>query len=121
MKNGNSDYYVSQKKKLLKGFDKVAQRATKCLIKNYNEDFARTVIEKTREKFEQIIPDIPYIGGKRNQFTPVMIINGWIISFHRAMVGYGKTTEESIKICCETADDYMRSLPGFLLWVAEKQ
>jgi hypothetical protein len=74
MKNGNSDYYVSQKKKLLKGFDKVAQRATKCLIKNYNEDFARTVIEKTREKFEQIIPEIPYIGGKRNQFTPVMLI-----------------------------------------------
>lgn len=120
MKNGNSDYYVSKKKKLLKGFDKVAKRATKCLIKNYNEDFARTVIEKTRENFELIIPKIPYIGGKRNQFTPVMIINGWIISFHRAMVGYGKTTEESIKICCETADDYMRSLPRFLLWVTGK-
>jgi hypothetical protein len=105
---------------LLKGFDKMAKRATKPLIKNYSEEFCRVIIGETRNTFEQIIPEIPYIGGKRNQFTPVMIINGWIISFYKAMKGHGKAVEEVIKICCEVADDYMQSLPRSLLWVTEK-
>jgi hypothetical protein len=114
----NKNYYLSQKTKMLRRFDKIAKIAKLYLIKYDEEAFAVAVIEETREKFEQIIPELPYIGGNQNQFTPVMIINGWIISFFRVMTAHGKTTEEVIRICCDVADDYMRSLPRFLLWAA---
>jgi hypothetical protein len=120
MKNIDAKYYVSQRTKLLKGFDKVAKRLQKDLINCYEEDFATVVIAETREQFDQIIPEIPYIGGKKNQFTPVMIINGWIISFFRVMKKYGKTTEEVISICCKVADNYMSSLPRPFLNLARK-
>lgn len=116
-----TDYYISRKAKLLKGFDNVTKRATKFLINHYEEDFATVIIVETREKFEQIIPEIPYIGGKRNQIpTTVMIINGWIIPFFQVMKAHGKTTEEVITICCEVADDYMKSRPRFFLWLLGK-
>jgi hypothetical protein len=116
-----TDYYISRKAKLLKGFDKVAKRATKFLINHYGDDFALVILAETREKFKQIIPEIPYIGGKRNQIpTTVMIINGWIIPFFQVMKAHGKTSEEVITICCEVSDDYMKSLPRFFLWLLRK-
>jgi hypothetical protein len=116
-----NDYYISRKAKLLKGFDKVAKRATKFLINHYGDDFASVIISETREKFEQIIPEIPYIGGKRNQIpTTIMIINGWIIPFFQVMKAHGKTSEEVITICYEVSDDYMKSLPRFFLWLLRK-
>jgi hypothetical protein len=63
MVNRNTEYYVSQKRKLLKGFDKTSKRAMKYLSKYYGEVFAETVLKETRGKFEHIIPEIPYIGG----------------------------------------------------------
>jgi hypothetical protein len=120
MKNLNTEYYISQRTKLLKGFDKIAKRARKYLINHYEEDFAKVVIVETREKFDQIIPEIPYIGGKKNDYTIVMVIIGWIIPFFRVMRAYGKTTEEVITICCEVADDYMNSTPRFFLWLLGK-
>jgi len=113
-------YYISQKAKLLRGFDKIAKRAEKYLHDQYTDEFAGTVLTETREKFIQIIPEIPYIGGKKNQFSTVMVINGWIISFFRVMRSHGKTTEEVISICCRVADDYMGSLPRFIVWMARK-
>ena len=120
MKKVNGEYYISQRTKRLKSFDKIAKRTQKCLMNRYEEDFSKVIIAETRKKFDQIIPDLPYIGGNKNQFTPVMVINGWIISFFRVMRNHEKTTEEVISVCCEVADDYMNSLPRFFLWLAGK-
>jgi len=122
-----NDYYISRKAKLLKGFDKVAKRATKFLINHYGGDFASVIISETREKFEQIIPEIPYIGGKKNQIpTTIMIINGWIIPFFQVMKAHGKTSEEVITICYEVrllspiSVDILRTLYIQLLKLAVK-
>jgi hypothetical protein len=116
-----NDYYILRKAKLLKGFDKVAKRATKFLVNHYGDDFASIIISETREKFEQIIPEIPYIGGNGNLIpTNIMIINGWIIPFFQVMKAHGKTSKEVITICYEVSDDYMKSIPRILLWLLGK-
>jgi len=113
-------YYVLQKTRLLKGFDKIAKRAVKYLQAHDTDDSAEIIISETRDNFIQIIPEIPYIGGKQNQFSAVMVINAWIISFFRVMRAQGKTPEEVISICCRVADDYMASLPRIIVWTARK-
>lgn len=120
MDNHYSDYFSKQKKRLLKRFDKTAKRADKFIAARYDEDFSRAVIKATRENFLKIIPEIPYIGGKKNQFTQVMVINAWIISLSRAMKAQGKATDDVIKICCEVSDDFMKSFPSILIWMATK-
>jgi len=56
--NQNSDYHISQRKKLLKNFDNIAKRAQKKLFKSYDEDFAKLAISETRvpEQLKGIIP-----------------------------------------------------------------
>ena len=116
----NSEYYISQKLKLLKGFDKIAKRARKYLNNRYGDDFTKLIIAETRDRFDQIIPKIPYIGGRKNQFTSVMILVGWLISFFQVMRVHGKSEEEVNAIFCEVADDYFKSLPRLFLWFLGK-
>jgi L-2-amino-thiazoline-4-carboxylic acid hydrolase len=61
-----------------------------------------------------LLPRIPYIGGKENMFTPVMVINGWIIALYRAMKSRGRTVEEVVRISYEASDDFFRSFPPFI-------
>jgi len=86
MKKVNGEYYISQRTKLLKSFDKIAKRTQKCLMNRYEEDFSKVIIAETRKKFDQIIPDLPYIGGNKNQFiyeftTTIFLVAGRKISF----------------------------------------
>jgi hypothetical protein len=110
-----TNYYTSQKAKLLRRFDKFSHRVRKSLTEQYDADFARRVVEETRLEFERILPELPYIGGIKNFYTPIIIVNGWIISLYRVMKSHGKTVEEVVKIYCAVADDYFKSFPHVLL------
>jgi hypothetical protein len=59
---------------------------------------------------------MPYVGGIKNYFTPVILINGWIIAMHRAMKSEGKTAEDTIIIWAEVMDDLFIKIPT---WVAQ--
>jgi hypothetical protein len=108
-------YYEARRGKLLRGFDRFAKRAEGRLAERYDADFAAAVRGDARAEFERILPEIPYIGGRKNIFTPVMVVNGWGISLYRAMAARGKTAEDTVRICAEVADDFFRAFPPFLL------
>jgi hypothetical protein len=114
MSEGN-DYYVSRRERLLRGFDRLARRLRPKLERRYGGAFAQDVLADARRELDLIIPRIPYIGGRRNAFTPVMIVNGWMLALHRAMKARGKSAEDVVRVCAEVSDDFFRSFPGFLL------
>jgi hypothetical protein len=108
-------YYEARRAGLLRNFDRFAKRASRSLTRRYDAAFAEAVLADARAEFERIIPEIPYIGGRKNVFTPVMVVNGWIIALHRAMQARGKSVDAVIGVCSEVSDDFFRTIPGFLL------
>jgi len=113
----HDDYYVRRRDRLLRGFDFLARRLRPKLQDRHGDAFAADVLADARRELDVILPQIPYIGGWRNAFTPVMIINGWLLAFHRAMKARGKSAAEVVSVCAEVSDELFRSLPGFLLRV----
>ncbi len=109
-----TDYYTRQTGKLLKQFDKAATRARPRLVGHYG-DLADAIIEETRAEYARVIPELPYIGGKRNMFTPIIIVNGWILAYHRTMKTRGASTEEIVKLMHGIAEDLTYAYPRFLL------
>lgn len=106
--------------KLLKGFDKYFKRVEKQLVHDYGDVEAREITALTRKEYESLLPNIPYIGGRSNIFTPVMIINGWIIALYRVMKSRGGTVEDVIRISYEASDDFFDSFPGFVSYMVGK-
>ncbi len=116
MSEGNeSTYYTSQEDRLLRQFDRVGKRFSRSLARRRDEAYAAAVVADARTEFERLIPELPYVGGRDNIYTPVVVVNGWIIALLRSMKARGKTAEDVVRICAEVADEFFRSFPAFLL------
>jgi len=63
------DYYIKNKTKLMTQFDKFLHISKELLLKQYNESQIELMFNKMRKNYENLIPEIPYVGGKRNPFT----------------------------------------------------
>jgi hypothetical protein len=96
-------------------FERFLTSAEPHLVEDFGEDKARQVQRDARAWFEQTKREVPYIGGARNVFTPVLIVNVWIISLHRALLAHGSDAETTIRVTQHVVDGWVRRLPAIVL------
>ncbi len=113
-------YYTARKGLLLKVFDKLMQRGQKLLAEQYDETFAATVVPDMRRRFEEIIPEIPYLGGMRNVFTEIILLNGMLVAIHKVLKENGRPVEDTIRFYCSFSQGLFDSLPDSLLTLGGK-
>jgi len=109
------NYYARRRQPLLRSFDWFARRAAPRIAARTDPASATAILADARTRFAAVIPELPYIGGVRNIFTPVMIVNGWIVALHRAMQARDHPPADVIAICAEVSDDVFRSAPARIL------
>ena len=109
------DYYTSRKSKLLRDFDKTAKRLRKILVSYYGDDLADTIARETRQEYEALIPELPYIGGKKNLLTRNLIGSAQALALYRVLKRHGKTVEEAGKIVYEAVEAQLGAYPRLLL------
>lgn len=90
-------YYINQKSELLARFDKDGERWRPILCTRYGSGFAEAVLKESREDFEALIPQIPYIGGDES-WTGSLVESVRCLAFYTAMKKRGGTAEEAGKI-----------------------
>lgn len=103
------DYYTSRKPHLLKDFDNMIKRVRKVLASYFGDDLADIIIEEARQEFEALIPELPYIGGKKNPLEENPVGSAYCLALYRVLKNHGKTVEEAGKIVYETGEEYLRS------------
>ncbi|MCP4426061.1 MAG: L-2-amino-thiazoline-4-carboxylic acid hydrolase [Chloroflexi bacterium] len=108
------DYYVKQKPKLLRKHKETAASARPVLMVRYSAIFAEQVIVETRAVFEELIPEIPYIGGKQNNFTDLMVTMTAVLALYRVLKRHGKPLEEIGEITLQTAEFRINKFPAWL-------
>lgn len=115
-------YYAARSRRLLRGFDRFARRVRGPLAVRFGEAQADLVLADARAELERLIPEIPYIGGRRNVFSWVMIVNGWMVALHRAVVRHGGGARDTVRACADTVDALIRAIPRPVLrlirWLA---
>ena len=88
------NYYVSRKDSLLRDFDRASRILEQVLTARYDAEFATTIRQETRQEFETLIPQLPYIGGKKNRHTRSVIGTSYGLAVYRAMTAHGKPMDE---------------------------
>jgi hypothetical protein len=106
------DYYLSKKGRLLRLFDFTFRPIWKKLAEYYGQEYAENIIDESRQNFLEIIPQMPYVGGMKNYYTPIIVVNGIIVAMFRAMRKTGKSAEDVMRIWAEVVDDLFRKIPG---------
>ncbi|MFC2036000.1 L-2-amino-thiazoline-4-carboxylic acid hydrolase [Chloroflexota bacterium] len=107
----NSDYYLSQKSKLLKDFDREAKRMKTVLVSRYGSEFTELILMDARQEFEMFIPKVPYVGGNKNRLTRSLIGAVQCLALYRALKTHGKALEEAGRIIYEYIEESLSSLP----------
>ena len=118
----------------MRAFAWFVRRIQPLMARRWGAEFARVVIADVRDEYGRLAPQLPDIGGWRNVFTPVMVVNGWMVALHRAMARRGRTPQDTIAVCAELSDDVFRAVPTPVLrlvgrlaftrpvqWVFERQ
>jgi hypothetical protein len=69
----NDDYYIKKKSKIVKDFEGELDVAAELLESWYNPKEVDEVVDLMKNEFEEMIPNIPYIGGQKNPTTLILL------------------------------------------------
>jgi hypothetical protein len=112
-------YYVARQDSLLREYDGAVQRIRPMLVQRYGEPFVRIVAADARAEFQRLIPQLPFIGGRRNPLLTFFLVStGWYLAFYRAMQKQGKDINELGPLILDIYQSWMDSYPAWVLHLA---
>jgi len=107
-----TDYYSSHKEKLLKDFDRTAALMEASLVARYGKEFTSTLQRESRQEYEKLIPDIPYIKGSRARLlNSFLLITAQELAVYKAMKKHGKPPGEAWELCHEALRFRLAEIP----------
>ena len=108
--------YLNQKSRLLKDFDKtVKKHGKKLLISHYDSNLADTIVKKSRHEYENLISEIPDIGGKKNSSQTNLIMSAQCLALYRSLKSHGKNAGEAGQLIYELEEAQLTSVPRWIL------
>ena len=99
------------------GFDLSARLIRGLAVSRYGERFAEIVIVEARREYKLLIPQLPYIGGRRNPLTQILVSAGMFLALYRTMKAQGKEVEEIGAFVYEGVERAYRLFPRFVLYL----
>jgi hypothetical protein len=105
------EYYESRTKRLLVEFDTTVGCVAALFIKRYGQEDATALTQEARHVYEQLIPDLPYVGGVQ-PLTQFVVATGWFLAMYRALQTRGRPVEEAGRLVYEVTEAYLRRYPG---------
>ncbi len=98
-------------------FGKLTKAAAGILSESYPQDVADRIVETTERECEGIIPRLPNVGGLKNFFSPIILLNGWIIGFYRGVKSEGIDKYIAVYIAGKVLKKYVDKVP---VWIGNQ-
>ena len=96
--------------------DPVDKATHKVYQKHFSDDLSATLIIETKQAYEDILPEIPYIGGNDNIFSEWLNYGAYYLGMYQALSQHGHQLDEIGKMIFETYET-MADYPKWLLSV----
>ncbi len=114
MTEKSETYYLKRKMRFLLEFDLVAKSARSVLETHLGEN-TNERITQARHEFENLIPQLPYIGGKQ-PFTEFIVFTAMLLAVYRINKAQGQTAEQTGKLVFKIGREFLSSYPAILLY-----
>ncbi|MHA1492171.1 MAG: L-2-amino-thiazoline-4-carboxylic acid hydrolase [Promethearchaeota archaeon] len=104
-----TDYYVKMKPKMMAQFDKSLQITKDLLMKKFSESKTKEIIKQMKNEYEELFPEIPYIGGKKNPYTTMLVNSVADLAIMRILEKEGLTYHEIGEFIYESSEIVYKS------------
>ncbi len=116
----NEDYYIKNKKKIIKQFKSLVKVAKNIVSPNYSTTVVENIMKQAYNELETLLSRLPYVGGDKSPFTPLMIQSAQTLAFYKACKSLDLTNRELGKIIYKIAENYAQSISSFKKWLFRK-
>ena len=111
-------YYSFRREKLLEKFDQTLALLRDTLVRRYGVEGANALLSESRQEYENLIPEIPYIRGIRaRMFNIFLLITAQELAVFKAMKKGGKTPAQAWEICHEALRLSLAKIPLWKRWL----
>jgi hypothetical protein len=110
----SSTYYTSRKRQYLWMFDLVVRSGRPILKRTYAGENVPQLINKARQEFALLLPQLPYIGGK-HPFTEFLVFTAMELALYRLDQLHGRTVGQTGELVYEIGGAFLKTSPRFLL------
>ena len=107
--HSEKNYYLSVKPKIMEGVEEVEAYLKRVLRRYFDGATTTRLLRETRFGFEELLPQLPYIGGEANVLTASLIRSAWCLPLFRAMEREGLALREIAKIGYEQKEHDVES------------
>jgi pimeloyl-ACP methyl ester carboxylesterase len=108
--NDADNYYLRRREWLLREFDLAVRRTRHVVAARYGVEGADEIIAETRQEYDALIPQLPYIGGKQ-PLTQFLISTAWFLALYRVLKRRGRSLDEAGKLCYQLTEALLESFP----------
>ncbi|TXT58913.1 MAG: hypothetical protein BAJALOKI2v1_280004 [Promethearchaeota archaeon] len=109
-------YSEKEREKLRKNLKRYEPIEFEVLSNYFETDKAKEIMSQNSIEYENIIPTIPYIGGKENGMTQYLLLPSPLISLVKILKKEGLKTRTIGKIMFECAEKLYENLPRPFKW-----
>jgi hypothetical protein len=117
---GSDDYYIKNKEKILKEFSLLAKAAKKVKSLNLDASTIENVMQQAKLELEKLLIKLPFVGGDKSPFTPLIIQSAMTIAFYKASKPLEMSERELGKLLYETVEIHAQSMSTIKKWIRRK-
>ena len=84
-----------QAERLVGKFDRSLRRTNNLFVDKFGKEQAAVMRREMLDEFRSLIPEIPYIGGRRNPYTDLLAGIAWGLAIYRVVLRHGGSVEDT--------------------------
>ena len=88
------NWYLKNKPRIMREIKLAIPHYRKFIAQAYGKDVAGVVVTETLQRFEALLPEIPYIGGSENILTENLYLSAAMLAMYQSLKARGKSVEE---------------------------
>ena len=109
------NWYLKNKKRILREINFAIPHYKKFIAQEYGMELANSVVAETIQRFEDLLPDLPFIGGDENFLTENLYLSAAMLAMYQSLKAWGKSVEEAARLIYLGTSAFYGSFPFRLL------
>ena len=109
------NWYLKNKPRIMREIRFAIPHYRRCIAQAYGKDVAEAVVAETIQRFEALLPEIPYIGGSENILTKNLYLSAAMLAMYQSLKAHGKSIEEVAGLIYQGKVGFYSSFPFQLL------
>jgi hypothetical protein len=112
MDREQQSYYLTNKKKIMKDFDRLITVARTTAKTRLDPELIDALVEKVYSEYENLLPQLPYVGDEKSPFTRLNLDSAATVAFYKACKESGMEPREIGQWMYEVGEAYVNSMSG---------